>query len=424
MENGEIMCAPAGGPCKTKIRNVSGGVDFGLDRFGSRLNLGGAAARVGGPLAMGALAAKLGPRAAARVGPTAGRISLAFGGGAARSVTAPLSGISGPGGSLRAVSGPSSMFSGRAAMAPRLGGFAPRLSGFTPTARIGPPGTTGVSPQGVDLNLDDFSLSVPTKVAAQAVAGSWGVNAGELAAVSKGFWENISPGADSVFTGEDRALLRDIFNPHMSDRQQEGEAFVAPDTSAVHVAKLRNLVKEEVALRRRRAERFLSSEFVVGDAGPLFPSSWTSDYEIARSRAPWKALADPPAPGGLVPRPEYVAQARGFDDVDSETYSLLSKWGSIRTDTRLMSVLSSKRQSEWSPVWKAAASGAECVAQAHVFDDVMRSAAPAFDMRTEDGMRFRIYRLGSLEVRTTREPGGGKNHPGPRGSWVVTSVFV
>jgi len=40
--------------------------------------------------------------------------------------------------------------------------------------------------------------------------------------------------------------------------------------------------------------------------------------------------------------------------------------------------------------------------RANVLEPVLRSAAPVFEKATEDGTRFRIYQLGSLEVRTTQ----------------------
>merc|ERR1719199_545898 len=39
----------------------------------------------------------------------------------------------------------------------------------------------------------------------------------------------------------------------------------------------------------------------------------------------------------------------------------------------------------------------------HILDGVLKTAVPLFDKSTEEGMRFRIYRMGSLEVRTTQE---------------------
>merc|ERR1712190_677111 len=44
--------------------------------------------------------------------------------------------------------------------------------------------------------------------------------------------------------------------------------------------------------------------------------------------------------------------------------------------------------------------------EAQVLEQVLKSATPTFDKKTEDETRFRIYKLGSLEVRTTQEPDG------------------
>merc|ERR1711870_176007 len=43
-------------------------------------------------------------------------------------------------------------------------------------------------------------------------------------------------------------------------------------------------------------------------------------------------------------------------------------------------------------------------AQAHMLEDALESIVPDFDKATEDGSRFSIYRVGSLEVRTITEP--------------------
>lgn len=68
----------------------------------------------------------------------------------------------------------------------------------------------------------------------------------------------------------------------------------------------------------------------------------------------------------------------------------------------------------WS--WKTA-SESECkglhgrpdyMAAAHVFDHILKNVTPVFDKCTEDGVKFRIYRSGSLEVRTTQEPSGAE----------------
>jgi len=41
-------------------------------------------------------------------------------------------------------------------------------------------------------------------------------------------------------------------------------------------------------------------------------------------------------------------------------------------------------------------------AQTPLIEQILKSVAPIFDQTTEDGLRFRIYRCGSLEVRTTQ----------------------
>ena len=409
MEGGSLVDVKSNG------RNVMGGVDFGLDRFSV------AAPRVG---AMGAVAARLGPRAAARVGPMGRAPSLTFG-GPARAVAQTLSGVAGVSGSLRAVAGPSAVFSGRAAMAPRVGGFAPRLSGFAASRLTTPQGSLRAvagpssvfsgrtamaprlggfaprlsgfaasrlttpqgslravagpssvfsgraamaprlggfaprlsgfaasrltTPQGVDLNLDDFSLNELTKVSSEAVAGSWGSKA-TIADISKDFFPMLAK-ADSVFTEDDKKLLSSVFNPFLSDRHEDGDCFLAPDTHSSHVSKLRNLVKEEESVRSRRVEHFCSTSFAMGNAGALFPASWTSEFEIARGQKALKALAGTAAGGALESRPEYVAAAR-------------------------------------------------------MFDAVLKSSTPVFDQLTEDGVRFRIYRVGSIEVRTTQAHDG------------------
>merc|ERR1711988_1463754 len=41
--------------------------------------------------------------------------------------------------------------------------------------------------------------------------------------------------------------------------------------------------------------------------------------------------------------------------------------------------------------------------EAELLEEVLKTAAPVFDKSCEDGMRFRIYRIGSLEFRSTQE---------------------
>jgi len=182
-----------------------------------------------------------------------------------------------------------------------------------------------------------------------SLSGTTGFWAGDVQAseacadISKAFWPSIDQAAGSPFEEEDRLLLRSVFNPHLSDRREEEDLFAPPDTSFAYVQKLRSLVKEEEAVRQRRKEHFCSPAFSPEDPGGLFPFSWKKTLEIARGEAK--------ASHSLRPRPDYKAQAR-------------------------------------------------------MFEHVLKSAVPAFDKSTEDGLRFRVYRFGSLEVRTTQEHGG------------------
>lgn len=89
--------------------------------------------------------------------------------------------------------------------------------------------------------------------------------------------------------------------------------------------------------------------------GELFPTSWTSGYEISREKKGDKPLRDIEVgslqPNMLVPRPDYKAQATAFEHM-------------------------------------------------------LKTAAPIFDKSTEDGTRFRIYRSGSIEARTVQPRDG------------------
>jgi len=196
-----------------------------------------------------------------------------------------------------------------------------------------------VVPKGVDLNLNQFDLSTTAQVEAESVAGSW---AGE--GIGKAFWTNIE-GDEQAFDDEATGLLQDIFNPNMSDRREEGDHFVPPGASFSYVEKLRSLVKAEMEVRNKRKEHFLSTKFVAGDAGPLFPSSWTDALETARGRQPLKAF------GELLPEGACLQQAEAKADIQR----------------------------------------------------VLQMTTPVLERSTEDGMTFRIYKSGSLEVRTVQE---------------------
>mmetsp|Transcript_108544 Transcript_108544/g.339540 ORF Transcript_108544/g.339540 Transcript_108544/m.339540 type:complete len:579 (+) Transcript_108544:1-1737(+) len=197
--------------------------------------------------------------------------------------------------------------------------------------------------RGVDLNLDEFNLSAPTQVARQSAA--LGLDSG--ADISAAFWSVIGEDAASALGKEDKTLLRSVFHPSLSDRRKERDCFTPPDTTSEYVQGLRTLIQEEEAVRRLRMERFCSAEFSIEDPGQLYPSSWRSSVEITRKAATGQ-----------------------------------------RCRSSMMRIC------------------ADYEAQAHLLEPALKKEVPVFDKATEDGTRFRIYRLGSLEVRTTQELDG------------------
>merc|ERR1711963_285261 len=122
----------------------------------------------------------------------------------------------------------------------------------------------GVAPQGVDLNLDTCGLSHAKLHESDAKSLD------SYAVIGRAFW----PSVNLVFNDEDRKLLNDIFNPHLSDRRDEGDRFIPPQTTSGYVEQLRCLVKEEAAVREQRKSHFYSDRFVIGNPGPLFLLSW------------------------------------------------------------------------------------------------------------------------------------------------------
>jgi hypothetical protein len=216
--------------------------------------------------------------------------------------------------------------------AANLGPGAPRqITSFSPT-RL-PSGTTAL--QGVDLRLDQFNLSKAKKVSLETLAGSWRKQADLL---GSSFFTSIDA-SPTPLKADDLALLKNVFNPVLSDRRQDGDVFVPPDASCSYVEKLRDLVKQEESLCQMRKEHFFSTNFVMGNPGSLFPHSWTPSLAVAQG-------AEGRANGALQACPEYLAQAQ----------------------------------------------------------QVLTRSAPIFDKSTEEGLRFRIYRQGSIEVRTTQKP--------------------
>lgn len=243
-----------------------------------------------------------------------------------------------------------------AVMAPRVSALAsiPRLQASLQASAVAPQlDVEGADKlQGVDLRLDSFDLSEAKRVSLEAQEGSWGSEArslDECVAVGQAFWSGLKDDAD-LFKEDDRALLQRIFNEELSDRRMEGDLFTPPDATYDYVQKLRVLVKEEDMVRQSRMEHFCSKAFTMTNPGTLFPASWSSGFEAHRSGAAVRESAERPQ-ASLHERPEYKGQA------------------------------------------------AELLLQ------VMRASAPVFDKMTEEGLHFRIYQMGTLEVRTTQMPG-------------------
>jgi hypothetical protein len=157
------------------------------------------------------------------------------------------------------------------------------------------------------------------------------------------FWSSLKEGSEGALKSEDKSLLNAIFNPSLSDRREEGDRFVPPDTSTSHVRHLRELVQREESLREERMKHFCSTAFTIDNVGPLFPRSWRSSIDLAR--APETASAS------LFPRTNFKAEVVALREI-------------------------------------------------------IKTSSPAFHKSTEDGVEFRVYRVGSLEVRTTSENGG------------------
>jgi len=196
--------------------------------------------------------------------------------------------------------------------------------------------------RGVDLNLGKFDLTATTKVTGEAAV--WGSDLQACTPVASAFWPSIDVEAATAFGADDKKFLSEVFNPVLSDRREEGDRFVPPETSFDYMQKLKALVQKEKKIQEQRKMHFFSASFVIGAANPLFPSSWTATVEIARADGLAKTVAAKARPDLLVHRAS--------------------------------------------------------------LEQTLKSVTPMFKEITEEGLIFRIYRIGSLEVRTTQEHGG------------------
>lgn len=202
----------------------------------------------------------------------------------------------------------------------------------------------GETPQGVDLNLDKFSLTEPERFAGTLPPCSAGEGSLEASAIlGRAFLKRFREKRYSGLSKDHQSLLQSVFNPVMADRLEEGDAFIPPDPKIEYITKLRNLVGEERLLLQKRKSCFFDRSFVPGQASMEFPRSWANQFQV-----------------------------------DQPSQALKSRLVELQVDENF---------------------------QQSLVKDILPSAAPEFENATEDGTLFRIYRLGSLEVRTVTEPG-------------------
>uniref|UniRef100_A0A7S1RUT8 Uncharacterized protein n=2 Tax=Alexandrium catenella TaxID=2925 RepID=A0A7S1RUT8_ALECA len=307
-----------------KSRAVYGGVQFGLNRLRTA------------PMAAGAIQARR------------GFIPPRMGFQAARRGFVPPRGFVAPSSALSARRGfvaPSSALSARRGFVAPAAAISARPGFFVSPSRLSMPTMSATMPlRGVDLNLDSFNLA-DTPVAAREGPLALSEELDDCTAIGSAFWSHLDSAKDSVLGEEERSFLKEVFHPSLSDRRCEGELFVPPDTSVAYGDALKSLLRKEKEVRQKRKDHFLSAAFVPGEAGPLFPNSWNSQFQIDRGQAAKKT------------QPQVT----------------LERHADFKEAPRLKSAL--------------------------------ESSATVFEQHTEDGIYFRIYRLGSLEVRTMQEQG-------------------
>lgn len=211
-------------------------------------------------------------------------------------------------------------------------------------------GQRGETPQGVDLNLDKFALSSPDSFAGTLPPCAVPLDSPEArVTLGRAFLHSLQQKSHHL-NEDDKALLNVLFNPALCDRIKDADAFIPPDPSSEYISKVRNLVNEEVMLLTRRKSMFADKAFSADNAGATFPAVWTSGFQIER-------------------------------DGHSKMPSAACKNGLVRVQV-------------------------DAAFQKTLLNDVLQAAAPEFRKSTEEGILFRIYSIGSLEVRTTQEPTG------------------
>lgn len=202
-------------------------------------------------------------------------------------------------------------------------------------------------PQGVDLNLDKFDLSKPDRFGSMPPCSGAPGSLETKVTLGRAFLQSLRARKYDELKPEHQEVLLKVFQSPQCDRTQEGDAFIVPDPNMEYTSKLRSHIHEENSLLERRKLHFCDKAFKVGNAGHDFPRSWTSRFQIEKD--------------GLAPKTE------------------------ASNKTGLVKVEIDKAYS------------------ASLVRDVLSTAAPEFQEKTEDGTCFRIYKIGSLEIRTTQE---------------------
>lgn len=202
-------------------------------------------------------------------------------------------------------------------------------------------------PQGVDLNLDEFDLSKPDRFGSMPPCSGAPGSLETKVTLGRAFLQSLRARKYDELKPEHQEVLLKVFQSPQCDRTQEGDAFIVPDPNMEYTSKLRSHIHEENSLLERRKLHFCDKAFKVGNAGHDFPRSWTSRFQIEKD--------------GLAPKTE------------------------ASNKTGLVKVEMDKAYS------------------ASLVRDVLPTAAPEFQEKTEDGTCFCIYKIGSLEIRTTQE---------------------
>mmetsp|Transcript_58316 Transcript_58316/g.138812 ORF Transcript_58316/g.138812 Transcript_58316/m.138812 type:complete len:935 (+) Transcript_58316:99-2903(+) len=227
-------------------------------------------------------------------------------------------------------------------------------------------------PQGVDLNLDKFDLSKTDKFSGMPACSGKPGSMEARVTLGRAFLRGLRQRSYEELKPEHQEILIKVFHSPQCDRTEEGDAFIPPDPNMEYTSKLRSMVHEEKSLLERRKLHFCDKGFIVGNAGQDFPRNWTSRFQIEKD--------------GHSTKPGLTTNV-GLNKVELEDAFAVK-----------------------------------------LVKEVLPNAAPDFQKSTEDGAVFRIYRIGSLEIRTTQEKFGpekvGVVYSGCTPTWNMASAAV